>query len=105
MIPERNDDIAVEEQPFPFAGIGDIGKLVVGDVQCSRKNLTVPGSLIEHINKIRVFKDMFNLSGREQVLYVLSNACRDTAVFAESFPDLNAVCRRLFFFEKQVKFV
>lgn len=54
MIPERNDDIAVEQQPFPFAGIGDIGKLVVGDVQCSRKDLAVSGSLIEHINKIRV---------------------------------------------------
>lgn len=105
MIPERNDDIAVKEQPFPFAGIGDIGKLVVRDVQCSRKDLAVSGSLIEHINKIRVFKDIFNLSGREQILYVLSNARRDAAVFAESFPDLNAVRRRLLFFEKQVKFV
>ena len=68
MIPKRNDNIAVEEQPFPFAGIGDIGKLVVGDVQCFRKDLAVSGSLIEHINKIRVFKDIFNLSGREQVV-------------------------------------
>ena len=52
MIHEGQDDIAVEQETFAFAGVGHIGKLMRRNVQLLRQNLAVTGSLVQHIHKV-----------------------------------------------------
>lgn len=54
MIDEWENDIAVEQQPFTFTGMGNIGQLVGRDVQGVGKNLAVARRLIQHDDKVRV---------------------------------------------------
>ncbi len=63
------------------------------------------GSLIQHVDEIRVFKDNFNLLTGEQIFHVLRDACRDAAPFAEALPDFHGVGRRLFLTQQQMKLV
>ena len=68
MIDEGKNDIPVEEEAFPFAGMCDIGELMRADIQLFRKDLPVTCSLVEHINKIGVFEYILDLVGGEQVV-------------------------------------
>ena len=52
MIHEGQDDIAVEQETFAFAGVGHIGKLMGRNIQLLRQNLAVTGSLVQHIHEV-----------------------------------------------------
>ena len=56
-------DIAIEEKSFTFTRLGYIGKLMRADVQLFCKDGSVTNRLIEHVNEIRVFKDILNFLG------------------------------------------
>lgn len=105
VISERNDDITVEEKSFTFTTVGYIGELTTGDGQRLSENLSVTGSLIEHVDKIRVFKYVLNFAGSQKVLYILGYTGRDAAPFSKSLPDLDGVGCCLFLLEQEVKFV
>ena len=47
-IHEGQDDISIKEKPLAFAGMGDIGELVRGNVQLFRKNRPVAGCLVQY---------------------------------------------------------
>ena len=47
-------------------------------------------SLVQHVDKIRVFKNMLDLTGGQQILHVLRQAARYAAPFPEPFPDFHA---------------
>lgn len=68
MIDEGKNDIPVEEEAFPFTGMGHIGELMRADIQLFRKNLAVSCGLVEHIYKIGVFEYILDLVGGEQVV-------------------------------------
>ena len=51
--------------------MGHIGKLVRGDSQLLCQNLTVSLGLVEHIDKVRVLKNVLDLTGSQKVLDVL----------------------------------
>ena len=78
-----NDGIPVEQQAFPLAGMGHIGQLAGRDAQMLGKDLTVSRRLVEHVDEIGVFKDVFNLPGGQQILHVLGDARGDAAPLAE----------------------
>ncbi len=105
MIDERQYDVPVEEEAFPFAGMGDIGELMRTDIQLFRKDLAVARRLVEHIDEIRVLENILDLMGGEQVLHVLRNAGRDTAPFAEPLPDLDRIGCGLFLLEEQMELI
>jgi len=53
--------------------MGDIRELMRRDIQMLCENLTVAGCLVEHIDIIGVFKDIFHFTGGEEVFDVLRN--------------------------------
>ena len=52
--------------------------------------------LVEHINEIRIFKNILNLTACQKVLDVLGDTGRDASPFTEPLPDLHTVGCRLF---------
>ena len=84
--------------------MGHIGKLVRGNPQLLRQNLTVSLRLVQHIDKVRVFKNVLDLTGGQQVLHILRQARRNAAPFPEPFPDFYAETSRLAF-QQEVEFV
>ena len=68
MIDERQYDVPVEEEAFPFSGMRDIGELMRTDIQLFRKDLAVARCLVEHIDEIRVLEYILDLVGGEQVV-------------------------------------
>ena len=73
-----------------------LAELVGGDIELLGQNLAVACRLVQHINEVRVFKDVLNLGGGQQVLHILGDPGGDAAPFAEPLPNLHRVCRRLF---------
>ena len=76
-----------------------------GDIQLLCEDVPVTGRLIEHIDIVRVFKDVFHLAGGKQVFDVLRNAGRNAAPLSEAFPDLHGVRGGLFFAQQKVHLV
>ena len=68
VIRKRQDDVIEEQQPVARLGVGHIGKLFRRNVQPLRQYLPVARSLVEHIDKIAVFQDVFNLRAVQQVV-------------------------------------
>ena len=84
--------------------MGHIGKLVRGNPQLLRQNLPVSLGLVQHVDKIRVLKNILDLTGGQQILYILCQAARYAAPFTESFPDFHAETSGLAF-QKEMEFV
>ena len=64
-IGKGQNDVAVEQQPFALPGVGDVGKLVRGDIELLGKYLPVAAGLVEHVDEIAVFKDVLDFTGGE----------------------------------------
>ena len=77
-----------------------IRKLVRADIQLLCKNLSVTYRLVEHVDKIRVLKDILNFLGSKKILYVLGDSSRNSSPFSETLPDLNSIGRCLVLTEK-----
>ena len=78
---------------------------MLGDIESPGKLCTITSSLIEHHDKLAVFKDAFHLAGGQQVLDILSNAGGNAAPFAETLPDFDGIGGSLRFTQQQVEFV
>ena len=63
VIRKGQDDIVEKQQPVARLGIGHIGKLLRRNVQPLRQYLPGARRLVEHIDEIAVFQDVFNLRG------------------------------------------
>ena len=90
MVHEGQDHIAEKDKPLSGAGIADVCRLLVGNVQAFAEYLAVAAGLIEKIDEIAVFKDVFDLRGGQKVLDVLGDTRGDTAPFTKAFPNLHA---------------
>ena len=75
------------------------------DIQLVRQNLPVTGGLVEHDNKVRIFKDILHLAAGEQVFDVLRNSGRNPAPFSETLPDFYGIGSRLFLFQKKMELI
>lgn len=71
MIHEWDNHIAEEQKPLAGTGMCDIGKLVRGNAELLGKNLSISLRLIEHIDKVAVFKNVLDLTGSQKVLDIL----------------------------------
>ena len=61
MVNEGQDRVAVEQQPLALTGVSHIGELMRRNIELLCKNLPVASSLIEHVDKIAVLKNVLNL--------------------------------------------
>ena len=102
---ERQDDIAIEQQAFAFAALGDVGQLMRRNAQLLHQNLTVARCLVEHIDVVGVLENVLDLLTGKQVFDVLRDARWNAAPLAEPLPDFHGVCRRLLLLEQQVELV
>ena len=68
MIDKWDNHIPKEQKPLAGAGMGHIGKLVRGNPQLLFQNLPVSLRLVQHVNEVRVFKDILDLMGSQQVV-------------------------------------
>ena len=65
---ERQHHVPVEDKPLARFGMGHIFHLLWGDIELLCKDSTVALCLIEHEDKIRVFKDVLHLPARQKVV-------------------------------------
>ena len=70
------------------------------NIQLLRQNLPVTRRLIEHIDVVGVFQNVFDLLGCQQVFHILRQSGGNTAPFPEPFPDLHRIIGSLFLFEQ-----
>ena len=105
MVDERQNGVAVEQQALALTGVGHIGQLVGRNVQLLGENLSVTGSLIEHIDEVRVFKDVLDFPAAQKVFDILGDAGGDAAPFTETLPDFHGVAGGLFLFQQQMELV
>lgn len=68
MIDKGDNHIPKEQKPLAGARMGHIGKLVRGNPQLLRQNLPVSLCLVQHVDKIRVLKNILNLTGGQQIV-------------------------------------
>ena len=90
MVHEGQDHVAEKDKPLSGAGIADVRRLLVGDIQALTEYLSVIAGLVQKIDEIAVFKDILDLRRGQEVLDVLGDTCRDTTPFAKAFPNLHA---------------
>ena len=79
--------------------------MVGGQVQTFSQNLAVAAGLIEQTNEVAVFQDIFDFRGGKQVFHILRGPGGNAAPLPETLPNLGAVRRRLFLFQKQMELV
>ena len=99
------DHILKNEKPGPRFGIVDVLLVVRRQIQPFRQNFAVAAGLIEQADEVAVFQDIFDLRGGKQVFHVLRGPGRDAALLSEPLPNLGAVSRCLFLFQKQMELV
>ena len=105
MIEKRENGVAIHDQPFAFAGMRHVRKLMRRDIEQLGEDRAVARSLIQQQDEVAVFKDVLGLLRVEQILHVLRDCRRNTAPFAETLPDLRTVGRCNLVLEQQMEFV
>ena len=76
-----------------------------GDAQLFSQNLTVSGSLVEHVDVVAVLENVLDFLGSQQVFDVLRDSGWNAAPFSKALPNLHAVGGGLLFLEQHVEFV
>ena len=87
-IGEWNNVARAANQPAACRDIGDIAKLVVGNVQQLRQFLAVGGTLVQHDQKFRVCQHQAGGIGAQQFVHILRQPGHKSVVLADAFPQL-----------------
>ena len=75
MVYKGQHHISIKDKSLACFGVGYILHLLWADIELLCKDSPVALCLIEHEDKIRVFKDIFYLAGSKQILNVLRDSC------------------------------
>lgn len=87
-IGEWNNIARAPNQPAACRDIGDVAKLVVGDVQQLRQFRAVGGALVQHYQKLRVCQHQAGGVGAQQFVHILCQPGHKSVVLADAFPQL-----------------
>ena len=71
MIDKGDDNVAEEQQAFARTAVRNIGKLRWADAQFLAQYLPVALGLIQHVDKIAVFQNVFDFPRCKQILDIL----------------------------------
>jgi hypothetical protein len=58
VVNKGQDHVTEKQQPFTFAGVGNVGKLMRADIELLCEDLPITVRLIEHINEVRILKNI-----------------------------------------------
>ncbi len=83
-------------------GLGDVGELVVRDVQQPRQLRPVGGRLVQHDQELAVGQHGPGGVGLEQIVHVLSEAGTAGPVLSDTLPQGKQEIRAVFVLEKKV---
>ena len=87
-IGERHDIARAANQPAACGDVGDVAKLVVGDVQQLCQFRAVGGALVQHHEKFRVGQHQAGGVGAQQFVHILRQPGHKSVVLADAFPQL-----------------
>ena len=85
-IGEWNNIARAPNQPAACRDIGDVAKLVIGDVQQLGQLLAVGGALVQHDQKFRVGQHQAGRIRPQQFVHILRQAGHQTVVLTNPFP-------------------
>lgn len=87
-IGERHDIARAANQSAACRNVGDIAKLVVGNVQQLRQFRAVGGALVQHHQKLRVRQHQAGGVGAQQLVHILRQPGHKSVVLADALPQL-----------------
>ena len=87
-IGEWNNIARAPNQPAACRDIGDVAKLVVGDVQQLRQFRAVSSALVQHYQKLRVRQHQAGGVGAQQLIHILRQSSHKSVVLADALPQL-----------------
>ena len=87
-IGEWNNVARAANQPAACGDVGDVAKLVVGDVQQLCQFRAVGSALVQHHEKLRVGQHQAGGVGAQQFVYILRQAGHKSVVLADALPQL-----------------
>lgn len=68
VIHKGQDYVPEKDKPLSGAGIADVRRLLVGDIQAFTEYFAVAAGLVQKIDKIAVLKDVLDLRRGQQVV-------------------------------------
>ena len=87
-IGEWNNVACAANQPAACGDIGDVAKLVVGDIQQLRQFCAVGCALVQHHQKLRVGQYQAGGVGAQQFVHILRQPGHKSVVLADALPQL-----------------
>lgn len=87
-IGEWNNVARAANQPAACGDVGDVAKLVVGDVQQLCQFRAVGGALVQHYQKFRVCQHQAGGVGAQQFVHILRQPGHKSVVLADALPQL-----------------
>ena len=105
MIHERHDGTAALDEAAAGVYIGDVGELVVRDVQQMRQFLPIRRRLIQQDEELRVCQHGPCRVGLEQVLNVLTDPGAASLILSHAFPEGEQEIGAVLMLEQQVDLV
>ena len=85
---ERYDIARAANQPAACGDVGDVAKLVIGNVQQLRQFRAVGGALVQHHEKLRVRQHQAGGVGAQQFVHILRQPGHKSVVLADALPQL-----------------
>ena len=105
MIHKRHDGAAAFDKSTPGVHIGDVGELIIRDVQQACQFLPIRGRLIQHDEKFRVRQHGAGCVGLQQVFDILTDSRAASLVFSHSFPQGEQEIGAVLMLEQQVDLI
>ena len=102
---ERHNIPRAANQSAACGDVGDVAKLVVGDVQQLRQFRAACGALVQHYQKLRVCQHQAGGVGAQQLIHILRQSGHKTVVLADAFPQLVEKIRAVLIAEQNVKLI
>ena len=102
---ERHDISRAPNQPAACGNIGDVAKLVVGNVQQLRQFRAVGGALVQHHEKLRICQHQAGGIGAQQFVHVLRQPGHKAVVLANAFPQLVKEIGAVLIAEQNIKLI
>ena len=87
-IGEWNNVARAANQPAACGDVGDVAKLVVGDVKQLCQFRAVGGALVQHHQKFRICQHQAGRVGAQQFVHILRQPGHKSVVLADAFPQL-----------------
>ena len=85
---KRHDIARAPNQTTACGDVGDVAKLVVGNVQQLRQFRAVGGALVQHHEKLRICQHQAGGVGAQQFVHILRQSGHKSVVLADALPQL-----------------